>query len=108
MDNREKMPCFDPREVMFLTNQWDAIKNVVPLSDEDDADDFEKVDTHTQTWNYIKRELRKHWGCINVDNIFRISLEQVNILYLLATISPNSIRSNRKMSSGYYYNMCIN
>ncbi|XP_052085101.1 uncharacterized protein in xynA 3'region-like [Mytilus californianus] len=36
MENREEMPCFDPREVMILTNQWDCIQNDDSSSDEDE------------------------------------------------------------------------
>ncbi|CAC5380073.1 unnamed protein product [Mytilus coruscus] len=56
MDNREKMPCFDPREVMFLTNWWDLIENDDSSSDEDD-DDICKIDVqHTMTWKLIQRK----------------------------------------------------
>lgn len=68
MDNRENMPCFDPRDVMFLTNQWDTIDN----------DD--EVSQLTQTWNFIKEKLNNEWGWLNVENVFRISLKQVNHL----------------------------
>lgn len=77
MDNRENMPCFDPREVMFLTNQWDIIHNDDPLSDEDSEN--EEDDQQTQTWKLIQSKLRKGWGWFNVENVFRISLRQVNI-----------------------------
>ncbi|CAC5373772.1 unnamed protein product [Mytilus coruscus] len=50
MDNREKMPCFDPREVLFLTNQWDLIENYDSSSEVDDDNFWEKNDQHTQTW----------------------------------------------------------
>lgn len=73
MENRENMPCFDPRDVMFLTNQWDTIDNDDPLSDDE-------VSQLTQTWNFIKEKLDNEWGWLNVENVFRISLKQVNYL----------------------------
>lgn len=77
MDNRENMPCFDPREVMFLTNQWDIIDNDDPLSDDDEDDEIEEDDQQTQTWKLIQSKLSKGWGWFNVENVFRISLKQV-------------------------------
>ncbi|XP_063437683.1 uncharacterized protein LOC134718824 isoform X2 [Mytilus trossulus] len=76
MDNRENMPCFDPREVMFLTNQWDIIDNDDPVSDEDSEN--EEDDQQTQTWKLIQSKLSKGWGWFNVENVFRISLKQVD------------------------------
>lgn len=74
MNNRNKMPCFDPREVIFLTNQWDIIDNDQVSSDEDHESD---LDQHKQTWNFIQSKLKKAWGYLNVENVFRISLKQV-------------------------------
>lgn len=77
MNNREKMPCFDPREVMFLTNQWDIIDNEEASSDDEEDSGSDKEDQHTQTWNLIQRKLSNGWGWFNVENVFRISLKQV-------------------------------
>lgn len=66
------MPCFDPRDALFLTTQWDAIDNDEASSDEDE-------DQHTEIWNFIQTELCK---ILNTStNIFRTSLKQVNILF---------------------------
>lgn len=78
MDNRDKMPCFDPREVMFLTNQWDIIDNDDPSSGEDEDSESKSEDQHTQTWNLIQRKLEKGWVGFNVENVFRISLKQAS------------------------------
>lgn len=69
MQNRDKMPCFDPRDVMFLTNQWDIIEN--------DCDDDEEETEHERTWQNIKQKLEKGWGSVKSNNLFRVSLKQV-------------------------------
>ncbi|XP_071138510.1 bacterial dynamin-like protein [Mytilus edulis] len=98
IDNREKMPCFDPRQVLILTSQWDIVDNNDSSSDEDDnsSDDIssdeneissdkddmgksEKENQHTKTWNKIIENLESSWGWFDVENVFRVSLKQVNI-----------------------------
>ncbi|OPL33857.1 hypothetical protein AM593_08200, partial [Mytilus galloprovincialis] len=77
LDNRHKMPCFDPKEVMFLTNQWDIIKNVEYSTDEDENGvSSKREDQHTQIWIDIQDKLSKGWAGLQIENIFRISLEQ--------------------------------
>lgn len=96
MTNRERMPCFDPREVMFLTNQWDIIDNEEASSDDETDSGSDKEDQHTQTWNLIQRKLSNGWGWFNVENVFRISLKQVklymcmHIFLLPVKVSPRS------------------
>lgn len=63
------MPCFDPKEVMFLTNQWDIINNIKEDGDEEDQ--------HTKTWNKIKIKLEEYWPGVCTDQLYRISLIQV-------------------------------
>lgn len=64
MNNREKMPFFDPSEIMILTNKWDMV-----YCDSDKEDQ--------QIWNVIQRELTNSTGWLNVENVFRVSLKQV-------------------------------
>lgn len=92
------MPCFDPRQVLILTSQWDIVDNNDSSSDEDDnsSDDIssdeneissdkddmgksEKENQHTKTWNKIIENLESSWGWFDVENVFRVSLKQVNI-----------------------------
>ncbi|CAC5416777.1 unnamed protein product [Mytilus coruscus] len=69
IEKRKEMPCFEPDEVIFLTNQWDIIKNI--------KKDGEEEDTHTRTWNQIQRKLEEGWPGFKTDRLFKISLEQV-------------------------------
>lgn len=76
------MPCFDPREIMILTNQWDIVDNEDPSSDEDDDGKNEKDDEHTKTWKLIQTKFEDGWGLFDVENMFRVSLKQVNMFVL--------------------------
>lgn len=77
MENREEMPCFDPREVMILTNQWDAIENDDSSSDEDEDGKSKKEDQHAETWKLIQRKFENAWCSFDVEKVFRVSLTQV-------------------------------
>ncbi|CAC5423698.1 unnamed protein product [Mytilus coruscus] len=63
------MPCFEPEDVIFLTNQWDVIENTKGDGDEEDQ--------HTKTWNKIQSKLDEGWPGFNTDRLFKISLKQV-------------------------------
>lgn len=63
------MPCFEPDEVIFLTNQWDIIKNTKEDGDEEDQ--------HTKTWSKIQSKLEEGWPGFRNDRLFKISLKQV-------------------------------
>lgn len=82
-DDKDKMPCFDPREVVFLTNKWDSLHNYYTSSDEDEDSEGEKENHHALTWNLIQQKLTKEWDCFNNKKVFRISLEQVNTFIIL-------------------------
>lgn len=64
------MPCFDPREIMILTNQWDIVDNEDSSPDEDG-------DEHTKTWKLIQTKFENGWGLFDEENMFRVSLKQV-------------------------------
>lgn len=85
MDNRDKMPRFDPREVLFLTNQWDSIDNA-DLSSEEDGD-VKNIKEDQQTRKDIQKQLEDGWCCFDVDNVFRVSSKQVSSIFSSVTIS---------------------
>lgn len=70
VENRDKMPCFDPGEAIFLTNKWDSIEN-------DQESDEDEEDSISQTWTSIKDKLEKCWPSVQPEKIFRISLKEV-------------------------------
>lgn len=67
------MPCFDPKDVIFVTNKWDTIVN------EDDNDDSSD-DESTKTWQELKRDIKENWSLVKEDNIFRLNLVEVIFL----------------------------
>ncbi|XP_062597114.1 uncharacterized protein LOC134258579 [Saccostrea cucullata] len=72
-ENREKMPCFDHKEVLFVTNQWDIVED-----DTDEDEGEENVESGKQrTWRIMKEKLTEGWPEINEENIFRVTLKQV-------------------------------
>ncbi|CAC5375257.1 unnamed protein product [Mytilus coruscus] len=64
--NLDKMPCFDPRQVIFLTNKWDIIE----------TEDTIGVNEHEKTWNNIIEKLKTEWTYLKEENVFKVSLKQ--------------------------------
>ncbi|XP_076108776.1 bacterial dynamin-like protein [Mytilus galloprovincialis] len=77
MDNRSKMPCFNPEDVMFLTNKWDIIEPK-EYSSTDEEDNTEIENQHAETFRSINMKLKMGWPHINPKNIFRISIRQAD------------------------------
>lgn len=71
LDN--EMPCFDPQDVMFVTNKWDTIEHNAEGSDENSSDE----DDVTKTWNTLKANIKKHWSSVKEENIYRMSLKDI-------------------------------
>ena len=63
------MPCFDPKDVIFITNKWDAIHQDIFDSDEEDEE--------TKTWKNILSDIKSQWLEVNERNIFRLNLKEV-------------------------------
>lgn len=69
------MPCFDPKDVIFITNKWDSLGHSNDESDEDSSDEHEV----TETWNALQMMIRKKWPAVKEDHIFKLNLKRVNI-----------------------------
>lgn len=68
------MPCFDPKDVIFVTNKWDTI-----CCDDDEDNEAER----DRTWRSLKSELKKEWPKVQEGNIFKLNLKEVkNISYI--------------------------
>ncbi|XP_062589582.1 uncharacterized protein LOC134251211 [Saccostrea cucullata] len=67
--SENKMPCFDPSDVIFVTNKWDVIYS--SCEEEEDEDDINR------TWKKVKASIKKHWGSVKDDQIFQISLKKM-------------------------------
>lgn len=75
-----EMTCFDPRDVIFVTNKWDTIK-----SDDDDSSE----DETTKTWKFLKTDIKKIWRSVKEENIFKMSLSKVNFLFFKHILLKN-------------------
>lgn len=65
------MPCFNPENVIFITNKWDTIVN-----DEEDSSD---EDEETKTWNTLKDNIKRRWPSVKEKLIFKMNLRDVII-----------------------------
>lgn len=64
------MPCFDPEDVVFITNKWDTIAK----KDSDDDSDDDEID---KTWEILRENIKQSWPLAKDENIFRMSLTEV-------------------------------
>lgn len=69
MDN--EMPCFDPKDVIFITNKWDTIESNAEGSDENSSDD----DDVTKTWGALKATIKQNWPSVKEKNIYKMNLK---------------------------------
>lgn len=65
------MPCFNPEDVIFLTNKWDSLNT--NNTDEDSSDD----DEESKVWENIKSNVKQRWPSVRVENIFKMNLRDV-------------------------------
>lgn len=70
LDN--SMPCFNPENVIFLTNKWDTFVN-----DEDDSSDEDEDEEIT--WNTLKDDIKRRWPSAKEELIFKMNLKEVII-----------------------------
>lgn len=66
------MPCFDPEDVIFITNKWDAI-----VQDDSDSEDEE-----ARTWEQNLFDIKSSWPQVTEKNIFKMNLKEVRICFL--------------------------
>lgn len=72
------MPCFNPKNVVFITNKWDLVKKQLDSSDEDNSDEEEEMGI----FNKIKIDIKKKWPSLRERNIFRMILKDVIIYFI--------------------------
>lgn len=77
-----EMPCFDPRNVIFITNKWDT------LYSEDDSSD---EDEETKTWNTLKDNIKRRWPSVKEELIFKMNLKDVNIFCKIIILTKHLI-----------------
>lgn len=75
------MPCFNPKNVVFITNKWDLVKKQIESSDEDssESDNEEEI----TIWEKLKMDIKQEWPLVTKENIFKMILKDVIIFFLL-------------------------
>lgn len=71
------MPCFDPHEVIFITNKWDTIEQNAEGSDGNSSED----DDVTKTWEVLKENIKHNWPSVKEENIYKMNLKDVSLNY---------------------------
>lgn len=61
------MPCFDPEDVIFITNKWDSIRS-----------QFDVEKEREELWEKIKIDLKKKWPNVKDSHIFRMNFLDVS------------------------------
>lgn len=80
MQIKNEMPCFDPKDVIFVTNKWDTIDSQYDVEEEKEA-----------LWQKINMDLKKKWVHVREENVFRMNITHVS-----------------KTKSIIYYNFLLN
>lgn len=70
------MPCFDPEDVIFITNKWDTIYH---------DDDLEGE--ISRTWESFLSKIKQIWPSVKQENIFRMNLRDVTIYFHNSKVS---------------------
>lgn len=68
LKKENKMPCFDPENVIFITNKWDSIRSQLDVEREK-----EKV------WENIKKDIKRKWKYVKEEHIFRMNCIDVSM-----------------------------
>ena len=86
------MPCFDPRDVIFVTNKWDTIPKEESNSEEEDEE--------TKTWKNIRTEIKAIWPAVKEEYIFKMNLRDVHKItsYCLEKLNPSFISLSLSLS----------
>lgn len=66
-----EMPCFDPKDVIFITNKWDTIPKEVHGSSDSSEDE------ETKTWDNLYSTIKQQWPATKDENIFKLNLKDV-------------------------------
>ena len=77
----DEMPCFDPEDVIFVTNKWDDIKE-----EESDSDEEPPAD---KIWREFLLNVEQEWPCVKKRNIFRMNILEVKKTYFVQSAISN-------------------
>lgn len=81
------MPSFNPKNVVFITNKWDLVRKQIDSSDEDSSDSDNEEET--EIWEKLKMDIKHKWPYVAKENIFKMILKDVIILFSCQKILQN-------------------
>lgn len=79
---KNEMPCFDPKNVIFITNKWDTL-----VSEDDSSDE----DEETKTGNTLKTDIKRRWPSVREELIFKMNLKDVIIFCKIIVLTQHLI-----------------
>lgn len=79
LENQTDMPCFNPENVVFVTNKWDLVKQQIDSSDEDNSGSDEEKEP--EIWEKLKMDIKQNWPSVREENIFKMVLKEVSIYF---------------------------
>lgn len=71
-----EMPCFDPKNVIFITTHWDVLK-LKTRRNSSSGEDSSDEEAETKTWKNTTSAIEKCWPSVKEEHIFRINLKDV-------------------------------
>lgn len=80
LQKQSEMPCFNPENVVFITNKWDLVQKQIESSDEDDSEN--KREEEIGIWENLKKVIKQMWPLVREENIFKMNLKDV-IIYII-------------------------
>ena len=87
---KNDMPCFDTKDVLFITNKWDEIRDRTT-----DSSDSSEEDEETKTWKALTESLKDKWPSVIEENIFKLNLKDVSFfLFILYHDSRVTLKIN--------------
>ena len=63
------MPCFNPKDVIFVINKWDNIRK--------SGNKKKNEEYKLEVWKKLKRMIKENWKEVKEENMFRLNLIEV-------------------------------
>lgn len=78
------MPCFNPENVVFVTNKWDLVNKQIDSSDEDSSEN--EGEEEIGIWENLKKDIKQKWPLGREEHIFKMILKDVIIYFIFIKI----------------------
>lgn len=78
------MPCFNPENVVFVTNKWDLVNKQIDSSDEESSEN--EGEEEIGIWENLKKDIKQKWPLVREEHIFKMILKDVIIYFIFIKI----------------------